>query len=337
MRAPFLLLLAALVATPAVANDGYAGLGAGGLEFGKSQSIELLTEDLFLSRSAVRVDYAFRNAGAKDESVIVAFQLPPFAPGGREEDFALPEALRQASDLNYMDFSATVDGKPRALQREVRFFLPNAEQPWLWGLAALADPGAEVTEHLTGLGVPLTFDLDAIHAWYAGLPARDRKALLDEGSFQQGENGPSPAYLVSVRFWWRQDFKAGELVRIHHAYTPVLGGSVYYVSPELEATFCIDKATRKAMDKLAAKVMAPDSKQYLLLSDLEYVLTTAATWKGPIGVFRLTLDKEDPGDLVSLCADGIKKTAPTTFVMEKSDWTPTEDLRVLFVDVGPIE
>lgn len=337
MRSSVLLLLSALVATPAAANDGYAGLGAGGLEFGKSQSIELLTEDLFLSRSAVRVDYAFRNAGAKDESVVVAFQLPPFAPGGREEDSALPEAVLRAGDLNYMDFSATVDGKPQALRREVRFFLPNPDQPWLWGLAALADPGAEVTAHLTALGVPLSFDLDAIRAWYAGLPAKDRKALLDEGSFQQGENGPRPSYLVSVRFWWQQTFKVGELVRIHHAYTPVLGGSVYYVSPELEATYCIDKGTRKAMDKLAAKAMAPDSKQYLLLSDLEYVLTTAATWKGTIGSFRLTLDKEDPIDLVTLCAEGIKKTAPTTFVMEKSDWTPTEDLRVLFVDVGPLD
>lgn len=337
MRTILLCLFVALGALPARANDGYAGLGAGGLEFGKSQSIELLAEDLFLSRSAVRVDYAFRNAGAKDESVVVAFQLPPFAPGDREQGFALPDAVAQASALNYMDFSATVDGRPQALQREVRLFLPNPQQPGLWGLAALADPGAEVTQRLVPLGVPLSFDLEAIRAWYAGLPVKDRKALLQDGIFTPGEAGPTPAYLISVRFWWRQDFKAGELVRIHHDYTPVLGGSVYYVSPELEAAYCIDKGTRKAIDRLAARATAPDSKEYLLLADLEYVLTTAATWKGPIGSFRLTLDKEDSNDVVSLCAEGIKKTGPTTFVMEKSDWTPSEDLRVLFVDIGPLE
>ena len=37
--------------------------------------------------------------------------------------------------------------------------------------------------------------------------------------------------------------------------------------------------------------------------------------------------------MISLCADGVKKTGPTTFVVEKTDYTPDRDLEVLVV--GP--
>jgi hypothetical protein len=59
------------------------------------------------------------------------------------------------------------------------------------------------------------------------------------------------------------------------------------------------------------------------------VLRTANSWAGPIGKFRLTLDKGAAENVISLCADGLKKTGPTTFVMEKANFTPTSDLEIL--------
>ncbi len=64
---------------------------------------------------------------------------------------------------------------------------------------------------------------------------------------------------------------------------------------------------------------------------LDYVLTTANTWQGPIGVFRLAIDKGKPGNVLSLCIDGLRKTGPTSFAVEKKDFTPTRDLRLLIV------
>lgn len=327
-----------LAAAPAAGNDGYAGLGAGGLEFGQSENIQLLTEDLVLSRSQVRVDYAFLNAGTLDEQVIVAFQLPPIAPGDQAGEWALPEAVRDAGPLNYLDFTATVDGEAVALESELRFFLPNPREPLLWGLAALEDPGPEVTDRLRALAVPETYDLAAILDWYRALPPKQRKTLLAEGIFGPDGMGETlPRYLVSQRYWWRQDFPAGALVRIGHSYTPVLGGSVYHLDEALVADFCIDAGTRRAIEKLAARAEASGGKAFVMLRDLQYVLRTAGTWSGPIRVFRLTLDKEDPNDLVSLCLDGIRKTGPTTFVMEQGDYRPAGDLRILFVDLQPVE
>ena len=337
MRLPALTLCALLAGTPAFANDGYAGLGAGGLEFGKSETIEMRSEDLLLSRSRVSVDYLFHNSGKANEEVVIAFQLPPFAPGDVEMGMALPQAIREARTMNYLDFTATVDGKRVPLSSEVSYHLPNPDEPYLWGMEALERAGKDIGAEMRALGAPESYDYEAIMAWYQALPAKDRKRLLTLGAFVSGESGPSPNYLVSVRYYWEQVFKAGQDLKIHHDYTPVLGGSVYYVSDELTADYCIDAGTRKAMDKVAATAMAENSGLYVLLADLEYVLRTANTWKGPIGKFRLTLDKEDPKAVISLCADGLKKTGPTTFVLEKKDYTPSEDIRVLFTAALPNE
>lgn len=336
MRRLFVLLLLLAAPLPAGANDGYAGLGAGGLEFGQSEHIRMLSEELHLSRSAVRVDYRFRNEGPADETVLVAFQLPPVAPADLESGMALPEVLWQARTLDYLDFTATVDGWPVALRREARYFLPNPEELSLWGLAALEAPGPDVTQRLLALGVPETYDPAILRDWFQALPAKERKALLAEGIFEMLEGGPTPRYFASLRFWWEQDFPAGRTLAIAHAYTPVLGASIYYVSEQMTEDFCIDAGTRKAMDRVAASVEGkPDA--YVLLTDLQYVLRTAGTWKGPIGRFRLTLDKEDPKAIVSLCATGLTKTSPTTFVLERSDYVPAEDLRVLFTAAMGLE
>lgn len=337
MRLVALTLCTLLAATPALANDGYAGLGAGGLEFGKSQTIEMRSEDLTLSRSRVAVDYLFHNAGKADEAVVIAFQLPPFAPGDVETGMALPQAIVEAQTMNYLDFSATVNGKPVKLQAEVSYHLPNADEPYLWGLEALEKAGRDISDEMRALGAPQSYNYETIMAWYQALPAKDRKKLLQAGAFRSGEAGPAPNYLISLRYYWEQVFKAGQDLKIHHDYTPVLGGSVYYVDDRLTADYCIDAGTRKAMDRIAATAMAEGSNLYVLLADLQYVLRTANTWKGPIGRFRMTLDKEDPKAVVSLCADGLKKTTPTTFVLEKTNYTPSEDIRVLFTAAFPIE
>ena len=51
--------------------------------------------------------------------------------------------------------------------------------------------------------------------------------------------------------------------------------------------------------------------------------------RGPIGRFRLTLDKVAPANILSLCWDGLSKTGPTTFESVKQDFLPDCDIRLL--------
>lgn len=65
--------------------------------------------------------------------------------------------------------------------------------------------------------------------------------------------------------------------------------------------------------------------------NIAYVLRTANSWAGPIGQFRLTLDKGAVENVISLCVTEIQKTGPTTFVVERTDYTPDRDLEILIV------
>jgi hypothetical protein len=54
-----ILLVLGLLLTPlaCAANDGFGGLSATGLQFQQSASVRMVSEDLFLSPSQVRVTY----------------------------------------------------------------------------------------------------------------------------------------------------------------------------------------------------------------------------------------------------------------------------------------
>ena len=62
---------------------------------------------------------------------------------------------------------------------------------------------------------------------------------------------------------------------------------------------------------------------------IAYILKTGANWKGPIRDFRLVVDKGDAKNLVSFCAEGVKKIGPTQFEVRKRDFTPKDDLNIL--------
>jgi hypothetical protein len=62
----------------------------------------------------------------------------------------------------------------------------------------------------------------------------------------------------------------------------------------------------------------------------EYILSTGNNWKGPIGQFRMTLDKLKPENTLSVCwADDLKKTSPTTFAFARANYAPDRDLRMV--------
>ena len=339
MRTILGLIASALLAGSAFANDGYAGLSAGGLEFSKSDDIEMKSEDLYLSPTAVRVNYVFENTSDKDVEAIVAFPMPPLSPGDRKGEAAMAPAIQESSDLNLMSFKVTVEGQPVHPNRETKMFLREGDD-WAWGWDLLKKPRVDVTDRLRQLKVPETFDSDVIMAWYNKLPKATQESLAKDQLFLDiyGYGSLLPAYVISTNYFWTQNFPAGREITISHEYRPIRGGSVFYLSDDLKKNYCIDAGTEKAITAAQAKAeQGPQNEfgfsvNYLGLSFLDYILTTANTWKGPIGQFRLTLDKGSEQSLTSLCMDGIKKTGPTTFVVEKTNFTPTEDIRVVFFE-----
>lgn len=137
---------------------------------------------------------------------------------------------------------------------------------------------------------------------------------------------------VKVTHHWMQTFPAGKTLKVVHEYTPATGGEalLWFQDEERQAKiskYCLEPDFVKWLDK----TNQPDKGVLLSPRYVEYILTTGANWKGPIGKFRLTVQKQKAPDKLSLCGTGLKKVDARTFVMEKTDFTPEQDLAVMFV------
>lgn len=339
------IVLAAFVgfAAPVSANDGFGGLSATGLTFDQTEAVEMVEENLFISIDKVTVDYVFHNKTDTDVTGEVIFPLPPVHVWASwESSMNLPE---DGTKLDLVDFIATVDGKPVEVTIDKIAVL---EAPWEENrpLSEQYDtPGRDVTADLERFGLPLTLDVETIRAQLLALSPEDRAAAKAAGivDFYEGDpstNTPPEAYglwSVVTRYHWTQTFPAGADLRISHAYTNRPPGGLFYWTypPEewntpLIDQYCIDEGTSKAMAKA---LFNPDDAygNAGVSYHIAYVLRTANSWAGPIGRFRLTLDKGDPANVISLCAEGVEKTGPTTFVIEKTDYTPDRDLEILIM------
>ena len=339
MRTLLLLLALVLLSEPGLANDGYAGLSSGGLEFDKTDDVEMKSEDLFLSPTLVRVTYVFKNTSDKDVEAIVAFPMPPLSPGDRKGEAAMAPEIQNSNDLNLMNFKVSVNGEAVNPDRETKMFLRQADD-WAWGWDLLKKPGLDVTARLLQLEVPETFDSDVIMAWYNKLPKATQESLAKDKLFLDlyGYGSLLPAYVISTKYFWTQNFPAGREITVVHEYRPIRGGSVFYLSDDLKKNYCVDAGTERAISAAQAKAEEGPKNEfgfsvnYIGLTFLDYILTTANTWKGPIGAFRITLDKGSKENLTSLCMEGIKKTGPTTFTLEKTNFTPKNDIRIVFFE-----
>lgn len=341
-----LTALLCLLSLPVAANDGFGGLAATGLTFSQTDAVAMEEEDLFIGIDRIAVAYVFRNLTDTDVTGEVIFPLPPVSVGGlMESDWNLPEDPDRA---NLVNFKAVVDGAEVSVAVDrIAVIAP----PWQEN-RALAEqydtPGRDVTADLAQLGIPLSLNGAKIEEALKGLDEAGRAEATKLGLAEFYDDGAGGAYAyptwsIVVRYHWLQTFPAGKVVKISHEYENRSSGGLFGWSDPPEdymlsqaARYCVDAGTSKAMAKALA-VRGDDGVEYSMgMSwNIAYVLRTANSWAGPIGKFRLTIDKGKPTNIVSLCADGIKKTGPTTFVMEKTNYVPERDLEILVV--GPMK
>ena len=310
-----ILLACAPLATPAFANDSTAELGAGGLQLVRTESIELLSEDLFVSEKEVRVTYHFRNKTDKPLTYVVAFPLPPVdATVPEEANIVLPDPGNE----NFVDFQVTVDGKPVAPSLSARAF-------------AL---GVDRTEELKAHGLPLNPLTDGLFQRLEKMPKDEAAELNHVGLILIDEYNVDAAWRLEAAFYWEQTFPPGQEIVVEHRYRPVVGfsffGDYVFTDTAKAAKYCMDASFVKgAKAKLASVKNAPTP--YLDEKRISYILTTANNWSGPIGSFHLVVDKGNPDALVSFCGKNVKKISPTQFEMTAKDFVPDQELEILIV------
>jgi hypothetical protein len=301
-------------ASPALANGAVTERKAGGLVFKKSDTIGIASEELFVSREEIRVSYLYNSTAKTEQAVTISFPMPeiPLDDGPDTEDALMNENI--PDKRNYMNFKVRVDGreiKARPVERALF-------------------KGKDITARLKRDNVPL---LLAAHMQEQVKPLPDavKKALVKEGLFEYSPN--SEFYGVNwsyqVLFEWEQTFKPGP-TKVDISYRPITGDSTdfgdYYDKGAGAKKYCVDAAIKAAIKKVSGRYEPVR---------VGYVLKTARFWNGPIGKFRLVVDKEKPENLVAFCPASSKKISPTQFEWIASNFVPDRDLDVvIFVRVG---
>jgi hypothetical protein len=334
------LALLLSLALPAAANDGFGGLSATGLTFGQTEAVAMEEERLFIGIDRIAVDYVFRNLTDQDVTGEVIFPLPP-VPVGQvlESQWNLPEDPDRA---NLVNFTARVDGQPVTVDIDrIAVLEPQETEEWMPTAAQYDTPGRDVTADLERLGLPLSLNAETVIAALDALGPEQKAEATALGLAEFFDDGQYayawPKWSILVRYHWTQTFPAGRTLAVSHDYENRSPGGVFgwthppedYLLPTAEL-YCIDESTSKGLVKSLAQDPVDGEVYAMGLSyNIAYVLRTANSWAGPIGRFTLTVDKGAPENIVSFCADGVRKTGPTTFVVEKTNYTPTDDLHIL--------
>jgi hypothetical protein len=314
MRCRGLIAAAALaMAGAAAANDSTAEKVTGGLVLTRTDAIDMVSEDLYVSPAQIRVAYVFRNRTRAPVSTIVAFPMPDRDLAEmRESDVAYPHS-----------FQTLVDGRPVTMRVERRAMLG----------------GADHTALLAGLGIPVGDDPDdgRLSPALARLRPADRARLVGLGLAGQDDRRLQPLWTVRETYYWEQVFPTGRNLNVTHSYVPGVGGSVgialgmpgFRSSAEgrrEQALYCTDRDFLTSLDRMMRR--EPEGI-YTSEQRLGYILRTGGNWRSPIGRFRLVVDKLDPAALISFCGEGVRRISPTQFEIRHRNWRPTRDLHIL--------
>jgi hypothetical protein len=312
----------------AYANDSSAELGAGGIILKKLDGVRIKNEDLNIGLNKISVHYVFENTTNHDIETEVAFPIAPYTAsesmGFSERKFKGEEV--RLNDPEFLDFTATVNGKEITVQKESKAYLG----------------GKDVTNVLKKLGVniesidsawaQISDDVGGPNLHVVKLGSAIKKDLLKQGLIDYLDHG-MPTWTVKTNFYWHQIFSAKKSVEIDHIYSPGKGFTPIAESEgpiksqiKVPRDFgCPDLSTQSELQKMLARHKGGSiGKQWV-----RYILVTAKNWDGPIEKFHLTVTPEK-NSVVTTCDKGPSKERNGDLIWSKSNDIPKDDLTIYF-------
>ncbi|MGP8253881.1 MAG: DUF4424 family protein [Terracidiphilus sp.] len=335
---------------PVWADDSAASIAAGGLVPRRETRIVMAKEVLRISPTKIVVDYDFRNDSDQNVTTEVAFPIPPYGYG--------PESP-EISSASFSDFKLLVDGKPVKYQTEAKATLNGKDVTGI-----LTSDGIDIASfgHLRDFGAT---DSRVHTPDVERLPKAEQQRLARLGLFDADDGwGTWDAHL---QYHWTQTFPAHSTVHIRHEYTPVEGfemmpletfrnflqhtqpggndESVRYQREDLQLLrrFCPDPSLLRASIR-AIENTDPENGPYAYPHWVDFILTSANTWKQPIEDFTLIVErgKPDAGNsrtFVSFCSPQnapVGKLDADHFQVHLTNFVPASELHIGFFDLPEV-
>ena len=315
----------------AIANDSSATLAAGGLELSKSADISIESENLYISSKVIQVDYVLKNNSATDIETLVAFPLPKLM-SDYEMDSSAAVSIPNPQSENFVNFEVRVNNIKIPVHIDHKAFLKNDN----------SQTTQDITAELKNFAIPISPFAKNYRKTLNTLPAAIANKLLAKKWLTKNSYDAGKGWVTDINgnwetqttLYWSQVFPAHKTLLVSHEYQPVVGSSFITEngnSYHQGNLFCVDKGTEKAINKKMQLLKGTD-QNLLLAHHIQYILTTAKNWQGPIGSFTLVLDKEKANNIISVCLPEIEKLNKTQFSLEYKNFVPEKDLDILIVE-----
>lgn len=282
------------IAGIAVANDSSAALSTGGIVLEENENIVLITENLLLSPSKVRVEYEYLNESTSAETLLVAFALPKLDKLDDQINWPRP---------SYLNFKTWVDGKEIKLVEGYKYWeLEEQTQKLLSNLGNKTDyylvlrqqtfPENKITQVVheytpaVGGGIP----------YYNYKEMRTALAKIQEDETNRNEHG-----------YWLNCTDADDALKN------------------------LDDWVARMQKKEGLDPLDEENYwQYLIWFDkLSYILTTGNNWNGPIRNFNLKVTADRPFFL-NTCFEGLERTSETSYEFNATDYSPRKNIYLMF-------
>ena len=323
--------LALAFCLPVRADDSAVSVAVGGIRLSKEAHISMEKERLSIGLHKITVDFDFLNETDKDITIEVGFPVPPY------EWYAWEPGLRR----DFADFHVWVDGSAIQYKKDVRGKVK----------------GRDYTDLILASHLPLDFaennpDDSTTDSSAAPAPAprdpvldlspADRSKLLNLGLIKAIDNGDY-VYLWSVvkTYHWTQRFPAHKILHIRHEYVPEYGFEPVEVGKlqrELKDSCIEDSLENKLKADVAQRLKSGDTAngEYVYPEWVDYILTSANTWKTPIKSFELDVERPKTDGqrtfYVSFCWDGkVERADADHFVARVANFVPARELRIYFL------
>src|SRR5665213_560482 len=273
-----LAIVLSLLPPIASANDAAASTATGGIQLRQEARISMEKELLSISEKKISVEYEFLNETDRDITTEVAFPVPPY-------DLNWTEAQRSR---RIDDFRVWVEGRSLSYRTEAKAMLRGVDNS-----ALLTKMGVDIASFAHFFedndGRRGSRDIQR-------LPRSQQRELIRLGLIDTEDK--LPTWTVFKTYHWQETFPARKLLHVLHEYAPVIGFE-QLTAVDLQgkgtprfanvSNACVDLPLQK---KLVSEI--PKEDGVIPTFWIDYVLTTANTWKKPIKQFELVVERPQP-------------------------------------------
>jgi len=316
---------------PAFGNDSAASVGVGGIQLKRDARISMEKERLTINREKVAVEYEFLNGTDEDITTEIAFPVPPYDK--HFLDASLPKGLD--------DFRVWVDGREMKYQTDVKAMVNGVDYSGLLRKLGVDVASLGHFDFKKGRADPYSPDVEKL--------SQSQRDELKRLGLIRSDNA-FMGWTVIKTYHWTQTFQAHKILHVRHEYAPIVGFELLFPEDVQERTSqfvaaihgsCIDDTLQKILTANSRKEQKEDVS-FIRNTWVDYILTTANTWKTPIKDFELIVERPKPKSgifgasqwFVSFCWDGpVKRLDADHFLAHSVNFVPKRELHVAFFGV----